>query len=254
VWEGADGVHANLGSWTGYYKSLAVDTAGNIYLTTQFQSTVDFNPSPFGTTIMTAAGCGTNGLVMKLDSFAEPYWARQFDGSFYGCTANPTSIAVDGNGNVYTTGEFNGTVDFDPGAGVTNLVNSYLQKKASYISKLNSSGEFVWAYRLGSAYLPGELYDGGNKGLANANSVAADGSGNVYVVGTFEGSVDFQHGAGVTTLSSSSSQREDVFILKLNSSGALVWIGQIETPVPQKPWMRTRWRWTVRGTSTSVAL
>ncbi|MCH2425614.1 MAG: SBBP repeat-containing protein, partial [Acidimicrobiales bacterium] len=127
VWEGADGVNANLGGWSGYYKSLAVDTAGNIYLTTQFQNTVDFNPSPFGTTIMTAAGCGTNGLVMKLDSFANPYWARQFDGSS-SCYANPTSIAVDGNGNVYTTGEFNGTVDFDPGAGVTNLVNSYVQK------------------------------------------------------------------------------------------------------------------------------
>ncbi|SVB13671.1 uncharacterized protein METZ01_LOCUS166525, partial [marine metagenome] len=231
VWEGADGVNANLGdnSFGGYYKSLAVDTAGNIYLTTQFQNTVDFNPSPFGTTIMTAAGCGTNGLVMKLDSFANPYWARQFDGSS-SCYANPTSIAVDGNGNVYTTGEFNGTVDFDPGAGVTNLVNSYVQKIASYISKLNSSGEFVWAYRLGSAYLPGQVYDGGNSGLAKAKSVAADGSGNVYVVGSFEGSVDFQHGAGVTTLSSSSSQREDVFILKLNSSGALVWIGQIENP------------------------
>ncbi len=89
MWEGADGVNANLGGWSGYYKSLAVDTAGNIYLTTQFQSTVDFNPSPFGTTIMTAAGCGTNGLVMKLDSFAEPYWARQFDGSS-SSSANPT--------------------------------------------------------------------------------------------------------------------------------------------------------------------
>ena len=94
VWEGADGVNANIGSYGGNYESLAVDTAGNIYLTTQFQSTVDFNPSPFGTTIMTAAGCGTNGLVMKLDSFAEPYWAGQFAGSS-SCYANPTWIAVD---------------------------------------------------------------------------------------------------------------------------------------------------------------
>ncbi len=33
-------------------------------------------------------------------------------------------VAVDAGGNVYTTGHFRGTVDFDPGAGVTNLISA----------------------------------------------------------------------------------------------------------------------------------
>ena len=35
------------------------------------------------------------------------------------------SIAVDGAGNAYTTGNFQGTVDFDPGPGVSNLTSQW---------------------------------------------------------------------------------------------------------------------------------
>ncbi len=240
VWGGVtenDGLPAFFDNQTGW-ESLAVDAAGSMYLTGQFQRSVDFNASPTGTTTMTAdntAGCNQQTFVMKLDLFAEPYWAGQFgnDVSNSSCYVYPRSIAVDGNGNVYTTGTFNGgSVDFDPGAGVTNLVQTYVQRKAAFVSKLNSSGEFVWAYRIGSENVPGTLYDGGHLGEADAYSVAADGAGNVYVVGTFWGSTSFQHGAGVTTLNSSRPEhsRPDTFILKLNSSGEQVWLRQIEAP------------------------
>ena len=134
---------------------------------------------------------------------------------------------------MYTTGTFNyNSVDFDPGDGVTNLVNTYVQRQAAFVSKLNSSGELVWAYRSGSENDPATLYDGGHLGEAHTNSVAADGAGNVYVVGTFWGSTSFQHGAGVTTLNSSRPEqaKPDTFILKLNSSGEQVWLRQIEAP------------------------
>jgi len=240
VWGGLtenDGNYAQFNNETGW-ESLAVDAAGSMYLTGRFQSSVDFNASPTGTTTMTAAnnpGCNMQTFVMKLDLFAEPYWAGQFgnDVSNSSCYVFPRSIAVDGNGNVYTTGTFNyGSVDFDPGAGVTNLVNTYVQKQAAFVSKLNSSGELVWAYRIGSENVPGTLYDGGHLGEAKTYSVAADGAGNVYVLGTFWGSTSFQHGAGVTTLNSSRSEhsRPDTFILKLNSSGEQVWLRQIEAP------------------------
>ena len=140
VWGGVtenDGYHARFNNETGW-ESLAVDAAGSMYLTGRFQRSVDFNASPTGTTTMTAdntAGCNQQTFVMKLDLFAEPYWAGQFgnDVSNSSCYVYPRSIAVDGNGNVYTTGTFNyGSVDFDPGAGVTNLVQTYVQRPVSY--------------------------------------------------------------------------------------------------------------------------
>ncbi|MCB0771599.1 MAG: SBBP repeat-containing protein, partial [Flavobacteriales bacterium] len=67
-------------------------------------------------------------------------WTKSFGGSLadYGL-----SIALDASGNVYTTGYFQGTVDFDPGAGTTNLTSE--GSLDVYVQKLNATGNFVWA-------------------------------------------------------------------------------------------------------------
>ncbi len=56
------------------------------------------------------------------------------------------SIAVDNSGNVYTTGYFNGSVDFDPGAGISTLTSA--GDWDVFISKLDASGNFVWATKM----------------------------------------------------------------------------------------------------------
>ena len=53
------------------------------------------------------------------------------------------SVAVDSSGNVYTTGYFAATADFDPGAGTTNLTSN--GNYDGFVSKLDSSGDLVWA-------------------------------------------------------------------------------------------------------------
>ncbi|MBK8821718.1 MAG: SBBP repeat-containing protein [Anaerolineales bacterium] len=68
------------------------------------------------------------------------------------------SIAVDLNGNVYTTGLFGGMdADFDPGPDIFILPNSGTYK--TFVSKLDNNGNFVWAksinsgiYNYGNAY------------------------------------------------------------------------------------------------------
>ena len=93
---------------------------------------------------------------------------------------------MDASGNVYTTGYFQGTVDFDPGAGTFNLTSAGLQD--IFISKLDAAGNFVWAKQLG-----GTLNDVGY-------SIALDTSGNVYTTGFFRDTVDFDPGAGTFNL------------------------------------------------------
>jgi hypothetical protein len=127
-------------------------------------------------------------------------WAKGLGGT---AADESNSIAVDSSGNVYTTGFFNGIADFDPGAGEANLTSA--GGNDSFISKLDSSGNIVWAKRLG-----GTSSDSGR-------SIAVDSSGNVYTTGNFQGTVDFDPGAGEANLTSFGSN--DVFVLKLTPSG-----------------------------------
>lgn len=183
-------------------KSIAVDSSGNVYATGYFQGTVDFDPG-VGTNNLVSAG-GFDVFVQKLDSAGSLVWAKSV-----GSTSSDTGdgIAVDGSGNVYATGSFLGTVDFDPGAGTTNLTST--GSSDIFIQKLDSSGNLVWARSTGGT--------GGDTGL----SVAVDGSGNVHVTGSFQATVDFDPGAGIANLASAGSA--DIFVQKLDSSGNLVW-------------------------------
>ena len=87
-------------------------------------------------------------LVFFLITFALPLysqsiffkWAKQLGGT---ADAEGRSIAVDDVGNVYTTGPFFGTVDFDPGPAVFNLISGGEQD--IFISKLDPLGKFIWA-------------------------------------------------------------------------------------------------------------
>ena len=93
------------------------------------------------------------------------------------------SVATDASGNVFLTGVFAGTADFDPGAGTFNMTSA--GDNDIYICKLDANGNFVWAKRLG-----GTMNDGGV-----VNKVDPSGSGAVYTTGWFRGTADFDPGA-----------------------------------------------------------
>jgi uncharacterized protein (TIGR03437 family) len=97
-------------------RDVAVDGNGNVYTTGSVKYTVDFDPGA-GVFELTAAG-DSDLFVSKLDSAGNFVWARRMGGTRF---VSASGVAVDGSGNVYTTGSINGTADFDPGAGVFNL-------------------------------------------------------------------------------------------------------------------------------------
>lgn len=185
-------------------SSIAIDQAGNVYTAGYCNGTVDFDPG-------TATYDITNGnggiFVSKLSSSGTFVWAKSMGGG-QGSNAKAYSVAVDAAGNVYTTGYFTSTVDFNPGTAVYNII-SPTSNMDIFISKLNSSGDFVWAKSMGSTNP-----DAGR-------SIAVDIAGNVFTTGWFTGTVDFDPGAGVYNLTSPGNA--DIYISKLNASGAFVW-------------------------------
>ncbi len=197
-------------SW-GSGDCIAIDASGNIYTTGHFAGTVDFDPGP-GILNLTA-GWLDDIFVSKLDSSGNFIWAKQTTG--LNNTSENHSITVDVFGNVYITGAFGGTVDFDPGSGIYNLTNSGLPD--IFVWKLDSSGSFIWAKRIGGTH-----WD-------DSQSISADSSGNVYITGTFNHTVDFDPGPGIFNLTASGTAGNlNPFVFKLDSSGNLVWAKQIE--------------------------
>jgi hypothetical protein len=182
-------------------RSIAVDGSGNVYTIGYFAGTnVDFDPSTGGILPLTSAGLG-DVFVSKLNSDGNLVWAKNFGGS---ADDDGRSIAVDGSGNVYTTGSFNEIADFDPSAGELPLTSA--GRNDIFVSKLNSSGNIVWAKRIG-----GHLFEFGY-------SIVGDSSGNVYITGSFRSTIDFDPSDVVTT-NLASRGVDDVFVLKLTASG-----------------------------------
>ena len=177
---------------------IALDSNGNIYMLGVFSNTVDFDPGD-GTANLTSAG-GTDNFVLRLNSSGNYLWAKRFGGT---SDDSPWSIASDRSGNTVLTGQFRGTVDFDPGDGTANLTSA--GGNDIFISKLDSSGIFHWAKQFG-----GTADDGSGTG-------AFDSSGNIYASGYFSTTVDFEPGIG--RLEFTSSGGYDMFVLKLDSSG-----------------------------------
>jgi len=179
---------------------VAADNSGNVYVTGFFQQTVDFNPDG-------GAPHVSNGLddvfLSKFDSMGNFEWARTWGGPGFDLG---WGIAADGSGNPYVAGGFRNTVDFNPDGGDPHTSKGGWDV---FLSKFDSSGDFQWA----------RTWGGASDSDCGAE-VAADGSGNVYVTGHFEGTVDFDPGGGDPHFSMGAY---DVFLTKFDSSGSFEW-------------------------------
>ncbi len=194
-------------------RAIATDALGNVYTTGYFLNIADFNPDLGVTYNLTPAG-GNDIFVSKLDEAGNFLWANQLGG-----TNNDQgyAIAVDAFGNVYTTGSFLGTADFNPDPNVSYNLVSAGGSNDIFICKLDASGNFVWAKQIGAT-----ANDQGS-------SIAIDLLGNVYTTGYFAGTADFNPDPIVTNNLVSAAGTADIFISKLDASGNFVWAKQLGT-------------------------
>lgn len=185
-------------------RSLIVDNDGNVYITGEFRDVVDFDPGP--TRFELTSKGNVDIFICKLDSLGNFIWAKGMGGLEY---EGGESIALDlrGNTEIFITGYFSGTVDFNPGPETFNLAS--IGTNDIFISKLDASGNFIWAKSMGGA--PANAF---------AWSIQLDAFGNVYSTGSFTESIFFEN-IGIYSLTSAG--KSDIFILKLDNSGKFIW-------------------------------
>jgi len=194
---------------------LKLDATGNVYVIGRFVKTVDFDPGA-GVTSITSNGA-TDIFLEKLDTDGNFVWVKTWGST---STDEGAALSIDNDGNIYTTGYFKNTIDFDLGPGTAELTATGSNKNV-FLQKLNSNGNIVWAKAMtGSNCYP--------------TAITTDNSGNVFFTGYFTGTVDFDP-SDATILNKTSRGLNDIFTQKLDANGDLVWVSTIEGTSDNKP-------------------
>ncbi len=183
---------------------IKLDSSNNIYIGGTFSYTLDFDPSS-GVDSYTASGSvSPDGFITKLDASGNYLWTRTFGGDLID---RSSVMELDQSNNVLLGGVFAGTVDFNPSPSATN--NLAATSSDGFVVKLNSNGDYVWAIKLGG---------GGND---YTYGLATGSSGEVFISGYFNSTIDLNPGAGVNN--ASSLGLADHFIVKLDSNASYQW-------------------------------
>lgn len=161
------------------------------------------------TQILTAAFLGILPFFASAQSLTLDWGVGNYQTNINGGSTGSTNcVTTDAEGNVYTTGYFDNTMDLDPGPDVFNVVSS--SSVDIFIQKLDSNGNFVWGTSFG-----GGSFDWGN-------TILADAEQNVYIGGHYNGWTDFDPGPGVEEHATNGNN--DAFVLKLNADGEFDWV------------------------------
>jgi RHS repeat-associated protein len=196
-------------------SGVVIDGVGNAIVSGFFSGNVDFDPGA-GSFNLTSVS-SNESFLWKLNNAGQFVWAKPMGGQRG--TDRASGLALDIHGNIFHTGSFSGTRDFDSGPSTFTL--SSAGEQDAYMTRLTADGNFEWAVRLG-----GNLTDHGI-------GIEVDANGSAIVTGDFSGSGDFDPGPGVFTLQSAGDT--DIFLVKLSATGSLEWARSFGGPGVERP-------------------
>ncbi len=189
--------------------ALAATPAGIVYASGSFIGTVNFQADWSGTDNRTSSGASTDAFLLKIQADGSYGWVRRIGGtgpdSGYG-------TGVDGSGNVYVTGTYANTVDFRADWGGGTDSRTEFGGSDAFVCKVNSDGSYGWTRSIGGT------------SLDQGTSLAFDASGNVFLAGYFDGTVDFRYDWGGTADSRTSGGGGDAFVMRIESGGSYGWV------------------------------
>lgn len=185
---------------------IKIDDDGNIFIAGIFMLTIDLDPNA-GVANFSSNG-NSDAFILKLDPNGNFMWAKKYGGTTFD---NVCGFAINTNNELYITGTFSTTVDFDPGTSNNSLTN--MVGTDTYVLKLDALGNFVWVKGI-----MGLGYD-------RSTDIGIDNAGNVYVGGYFDDLLDMDPSATLNTVNAYGSN--DIFLVKLDNQGDFVWGNRI---------------------------
>ncbi len=168
---------------------ITADTIGNIYVTGVFTN------AKFDSVSLKSAG-NSDIFIAKYHNDGNIDWVKAAGGK---SVDEGHSITLDPNGNIFVTGFFSDTANFDG-----TILNSSGSTDI-FVAKYLSDGTNAWVKRAGSS------------DIDQGDGITADELGNVYVTGYFQLSADFE---GVTLTSKGGLE---IFVAKYQPNGQLAW-------------------------------
>ena len=203
-----------------YATAIKTDAAGNSYIYGVFQNTVDFDPGPQTHTLVSKGSW--DFFILKLNSNGDYQWVKQI-----GSTLRETPIAMttDSQFNLYISGSYSTTLDFDPGPGTYTLscsTNTIGFVGSPFILKLDNNGNFVWVKNLPSQVYPTFL-------ICNNDSL--------FFAGDFTGNCDFDPGpSSYSLISAGNGTTSSTYVCEWTNDGNFLWANSyaplINSPVP----------------------
>ncbi len=181
-----------------YIVDMVTAADGSVYVTGSYDKVADFDPGSGDTTL--PDGPYTNSFIAKYSQSFELMWVKRVGGE--DGNTSTRGIAVDNSGNLYVTGH---SSESTLGIGSTTLPS--IGSTDSFLAKLSSNGDVLWAKNWGSASGIG----------AFASDVFVDSSGVVHVGGGYYETVDFNPGAA--TLSRTSAGGADIAVSRFDANG-----------------------------------
>jgi len=149
-------------------------------------------------------------MGIGLNAQSQAYiWGESLPGSTF--QDEVFDIAIDSDNSSYITGKFQGTLELDPVGSTSTQTSS--GSNNIFVAKYDDLGAYQWGFRLG-----------GTSSLDIGKGVEVDNAGNVYFVGQFDGTTDFNPLGAPNVVSSTTNSTSDVFIAKYTPAGQLIWV------------------------------
>ncbi|HEV8379070.1 MAG TPA: hypothetical protein VGP99_09485 [Tepidisphaeraceae bacterium] len=197
---------------------LAVDANENVTAAGMFNETVGFDrhDSSFD-----REAVGSDDVYLaKLDSRGDFQFIKTIGGKKQETVVD---MVQDDQGNLYLTGNFAKTTDFEPGPGQTLLAAP--SGGSAYVLKMDADANLTWVRQIGPAVIGGDA----EQAVVIARSIGIDVNGAVSTVGDFAGTVDFDPGSGQRIIDVDKSGNtpalpgqllpSDTYVHKLDSDG-----------------------------------